>query len=353
MNDLFPFDDSFNPEQPVLPNDQELSSYLFSDIDLGILPLDNSLNNFTLQQNNSDNHIISPQSGSINLIKKRTNPEYDESKKITQKRKRKEKDEKTILKMKLARAEKNRMSAKKSREKKRDYIQMLENEIIMLRRQLAATQQYVYKFQLIERFKNKSGCEVFNTLKIIEDSARNYNKAINDPSLITHIITMNHNEKFEIKIKLIENLAKEMVEIMIPLSVRLISWVIENDVNGYDPNEIVKHMKIPIEKANIMSEYIKCVFPDHKNFDNIKKNVIAKTKEIKDTVKMFVQSQRKVQCELKKLDKCIVKDIIPCVNPRVLDFFSKISPELASRPEFSNFATFELSDNDFTIDNLE
>lgn len=262
----------------------------------------------------------------------------------TKRRRRKPKDEATLQRMRQRRAERNRRAAKASRERTRTYIQALEREVLVLRQHVEIGQCYLMQYAMASRMSCLQSCN------LIKDFRHRMSAGSNE-SFISDLKKC-YQQKLEAKRKALERLTREIVEMTMPLSVRLVVWLAEKNADCYSPEEIAKSIRsgISLERAREISNYFRCLFPQQKNYEDARTQVSRIGVQLKKMVKDFVECQRKIQLAMKEIENYISSVVFPALDPQAVSVFAKLSPELSIKPEFSNLAMYDLTDTSFTID---
>jgi len=267
-------------------------------------------------------------------------------------RKRKQKDEATIIRIKTERAERNRRSAKASRERTHLYIKALEREVLTLRQQVAIDQYYLKLFALDEKHKNPFAREFASIIPTINEAMATSNQPFTNAEFFTETFKRCYQQKLEAKRRALERLTKEMVEMITPFSVRLMMWLAEKNTDCFDAQELAKSIssEISFNQVKEITEYFKCIFPYKKKYEDVKVQVKKINEHLKVIVKDLIECQKRLQIEMKTIENFITTVIFPDLGPKAIEAFSKLSPKLATKPEFSNFALHDLTSASFTIE---
>ena len=84
---------------------------------------------------------------------------------------------------KAMRAEKNRQFAKESRERRRKYVQNLEQEVNQLKEEIESYKIRLKKYELIEKFKTPIGFELYDTIVSIYKEMHDNNEPVTNQNL--------------------------------------------------------------------------------------------------------------------------------------------------------------------------
>lgn len=243
------------------------------------------------------------------------------------------------------RAEKNRKFAKESRDRKRKYIQDLEAEVKHLREQLESRSQILKKYELLEKYSNIFGKEVYSTLVSVYREMHNAQQPANDHSVFVETLKRKVNEALEEQNHVLAQITRVMMRIMLPLPLRVAAWLSEKDVDLHDCEKALDKLgpEIPIEHAKMIVSYMKELYPDKNKYCEMQVNLANTGKKIKSLIKQMIECTSKVQTELGNYGKYLDTVIVPYSQPRLLGVLSNLSPCFNHIPELSDNAILQTS----------
>ena len=253
---------------------------------------------------------------------------------------------------KALRAEKNRRYAKDSRERKRKYVEDLENKLKETEYELGIIKERLKKYELLEEYKDSLGYGFYDALsKVCKEIHEN-----NQPLTNKESFTQNLNNAFKEIIKeqerVLEMLTKTIIEIVMPIHTRITMWLVENNIDCSNPEEVVKFLNpfITIEQAKVISEYWKKQDPDGKKQKELNDFLKKSYKKILNSLQNLIENQNEIRKNLRKCSSQLANNILSHFNPYILEILAKIAPQLATRPEIINCDMLQLVYNSLPSD---
>eukprot|EP00826_Nyctotherus_ovalis_P064505 TRINITY_DN9463_c0_g1_i25.p1 TRINITY_DN9463_c0_g1~~TRINITY_DN9463_c0_g1_i25.p1 ORF type:complete len:319 (-),score=67.24 TRINITY_DN9463_c0_g1_i25:40-996(-) len=203
----------------------------------------------------------------------------------------KSKGEKTVEDRKAKRAEKNRKFAKESRDRKRKYIQDLEAEVKHLREQLEVHKQRLRKYELLEKHGNSLGKEVYNMVVSVYREMNEFKQPLSNHSIFIETFKKKIDEAFEEQRCIITQLSKVMMNIMLPLPLRISVWLSEKQIDLYDCEKALDKLgsEIPTEHIKMLVCYMREVYPDKKKYSEMLINLADTGNKIKSLMKLIIE----------------------------------------------------------------
>eukprot|EP00826_Nyctotherus_ovalis_P031668 TRINITY_DN2536_c0_g1_i16.p1 TRINITY_DN2536_c0_g1~~TRINITY_DN2536_c0_g1_i16.p1 ORF type:complete len:239 (-),score=51.07 TRINITY_DN2536_c0_g1_i16:53-769(-) len=132
---------------------------------------------------------------------------------------------------KARRAETNRMAARANRERKQMYIKRLEAQVDCLQAELVACKARLSKYEIIEQYRSLFGYEIHRSSRRAMQRCCEENKLSTDTVVYTKHVKNEMVAFIQECWKALEELAKSMVEISLPLHWRFLFWLTENNVD--------------------------------------------------------------------------------------------------------------------------
>lgn len=257
----------------------------------------------------------------------------------------KNKGEKTIEDRKAKRAEKNRKFAKESRDRKRKYIQDLEAEVKHLREQLETHKQMLRKYELLEKHGNSLGKEVYNTLVSVYREMNEQRQPLSNHSMFIETFKRKLDEAFEEQMCVLTQLSKAMMNIMLPLPLRISVWLSEKQIDLYDCEKALDKLgsEIPAEHTKMLVGYMRELYPDKKKYSEMLINLADAGSKIKSLMKLIIEHQKKIQNELINYGNYIDTSLLPDFNPRMMELLVGLSPYFSCIPELADYSICQAS----------
>eukprot|EP01022_Parablepharisma_sp_SALTPOND_P012448 TRINITY_DN15_c0_g1_i1.p2 TRINITY_DN15_c0_g1~~TRINITY_DN15_c0_g1_i1.p2 ORF type:complete len:450 (+),score=61.99 TRINITY_DN15_c0_g1_i1:2762-4111(+) len=253
---------------------------------------------------------------------------------------------------KKKRAEKNRKFAKESRDRKRKYVQELEQEVTRLKQQVEYYKTRLSKYDLIEKQRNTFAYEFYATISNVYKEMYEKKQSVTDTALFVKTLEAKFDQCLEERRKALEQLARAMVEVIMPLSTKITMWIAEKNMDVYDPEKVAQAMSpdISLEQAKVLVKYTKMTFPDRKKHNEMQVFMAASGKRIKLLVKQLIECQKKAQVELQKVGQYLKKNVLPNYNVYMIDAFMKAVTHITAKPELSDYAIYQIKDGDFRVE---
>eukprot|EP00826_Nyctotherus_ovalis_P025312 TRINITY_DN1960_c0_g1_i5.p1 TRINITY_DN1960_c0_g1~~TRINITY_DN1960_c0_g1_i5.p1 ORF type:complete len:367 (+),score=96.77 TRINITY_DN1960_c0_g1_i5:154-1254(+) len=251
---------------------------------------------------------------------------------------------------KAMRAEKNRKFAKESRDRKRKYIERLEVELESVKSELAMYKARFSRYERIEKQRNSSSCELYDWLSYSYkemESTEEHKDSTQLASSLKKII----ESSIEERCKAVEDFTKIMLELAMPLVMRMYKMP-SPDKDFCNPKDLMKSLdyKISLEDAQKFLYYVKSIFPEKEQYVKIASAIDASKNKIKGWMKELLNCQKKLQLELKKTYSFFLKNIIKNMQLDALGHIAGVVFYLSKKPEFSNYAIYQIRDKDFSVE---
>jgi len=229
---------------------------------------------------------------------------------------------------KARRAEKNRKFAKESRDRKRKHVQDLENEVKYLREQLENYKQRLKKYELIEKHSNGLGKEVYNTLINIYQEMNRLNLPLTNHSAFVEGLKKKVTETFEEQKCALMQLTRAMVDIALPLPLRMAIWLNENQVDLLDYEKRLENLgaEPPANHIKILVNCIKELCPEKAKYYEMQSDLADIGKRIKSFMKQVIKLQNEIQKELVSYEKYIDTKLVPDGHAQILKVLVSLSP---------------------------
>eukprot|EP00826_Nyctotherus_ovalis_P061462 TRINITY_DN8750_c0_g1_i2.p1 TRINITY_DN8750_c0_g1~~TRINITY_DN8750_c0_g1_i2.p1 ORF type:complete len:223 (+),score=62.72 TRINITY_DN8750_c0_g1_i2:25-669(+) len=155
--------------------------------------------------------------------------------------------------------------------------------------------------------------------------------------------------------KALEELARSMVEISLPMPWRFLFWAMDNNVDILNVQKKFPALKSIIENG-IKKEDTK-IFREallaKMRQEQHKKAFTDSVRKIKKLIKQIVQLQKEVQIELTKITKQIVESFLVNVTPSSGQTMAQLVLLIRNMPEVSDKMVYQLEDSDFSGSSME
>ncbi len=239
--------------------------------------------------------------------------------------------------------ERNVWLARESRERKRLYVEGLEQEVVVLRAELAKKNARLARYELIERQLDIMGDEDRRViLSALEEMTRTKAAEPEFPSILIRKMKAITEERR----KALEQLSHMMLEIAVPFSLRLFLWEAENGVEIFDPvhAEKVLGRKPTVEQMKLLATYAEYAVSCKDTYKELKARAVSAAQRIRKNVKQMVECQKAIQMETLSILRCLRKKVFPEYTKSDAELEIKFIPKLETLPELSNAAIFQLTE---------
>ncbi len=262
----------------------------------------------------------------------------------------KEVDPADLEERKTFRAERNRRFAKESRIRKQKYVTGLEKEVTALKKEVAEYKAKLADYELIDKQRKMTGEECCAILTGTFEAMSRRNAA---PGEFSQIIMKTLDEMVEERRKALEQLARIMLQVAVPLSLRLFLWEADNDIDIFDPVSVGRAMGYAPdgEEVKTIMASLKATYKDRKTYQDMKLHMAEISQSIRGKVRQFVESQKGIQLETLRIWHYMRKHFLSSYSKDQQTASGlKYVPKLQGRPELSDAAIFRIRDEDFSLD---
>ncbi len=156
------------------------------------------------------------------------------------------------------------------------------------------------------------------------------------------------------KRKALEQLSRLILRIVVPVPIRLAMWETQHDPDVFvDQKNAGRAMGYEIRgrKKRKTAGYMETVYRDPKTCDDMRHRIAAISETIRCSAKQMVECQHQLNIEIFKMWLCMKETLIPnLMGNRVATRDMKSFPKFETWPEFSDEATFGITEKDFAID---
>ena len=243
---------------------------------------------------------------------------------------------------KALRAERNKRYAKESRDRKKQYIQYLEKQIIDLKNLIEYYRTKLGKYELIEKYTN---FEYIKNLPVMKSLATTPIKKIiegNSTSIDTNALElMKENQAIALRERqqAMDLLSQKLIEISIPIYARIGFWIKERNLELPDSSEIYPSIAPNFfsDKFDSFDMEVNEISLDSRSHELIENEIKASWDRIKLMIKRFVQCERKLQIEFRNNTAHFQRNILGKCEPKALEGLIKLIPSIISNPEISRF----------------
>jgi hypothetical protein len=248
------------------------------------------------------------------------------------------------LSKKESRAARNKRYAKESRQRKKMYVEGIEHEIVYLRQEVAFYKERLKIYEPIEKFGHTIANQLYEDLNKVQKKTQEFHHNHTDRELFSKEIAESFKKKMNEQRDALKAVMKILVDISLPLPIRVGIWLANNDIKRKEAKEIVEIMKpaITLEQAQAIIDYDKKLDPygvKMKKFNELMKNC---SKNVKDSLKEMIEHQRNILQQFNELadhlnaTKCIY------YNAYTFELHAKMKAQAATRPEIREYGVKEL-----------
>jgi len=231
---------------------------------------------------------------------------------------------------KQTRAERNKRYAKESRDRKKKYIEDLEQQVLILKREVEIYNARLKNYELIEKFKNNIGNEFYEELRKAQK-----NMFINNKEALTKSLRNYCNQLLNEQMDVLRLVTKMLMDISLPIPLRVCMWLSDKNIDQMNAKEIAQMMSpiITLEQAQSIIDYEKKFDPDGVKCKKFRELINTNTKKIKDSLKNIIEQQREIAIVFKDITSFISENTMPYSTPYILEIHAKVNKQLAIKPE--------------------
>ncbi len=251
---------------------------------------------------------------------------------------------------KAVRAEKNRRFARESRERKRRHLRSVEAEVVSLRAELSQYKERFSRYELIEQQRVLSATHKHG---LISSTFEEIARTGADLSQFSRIMVQKTQQIMEERRKALSQLFGLVLQLAVPMSLRLCFWAAENNLDTLSPQSICKRMGYGLseEKMQTLTECLNALrrgSPEEERKHMERTATISRN--IREHVKRMVECQRGTEREIMKMCKGWKAIFMSKYTPELAEKELMFAPKLSGRPELTDQAVFHMSDQDLSLD---
>eukprot|EP01022_Parablepharisma_sp_SALTPOND_P000988 TRINITY_DN105395_c1_g1_i1.p1 TRINITY_DN105395_c1_g1~~TRINITY_DN105395_c1_g1_i1.p1 ORF type:complete len:364 (+),score=22.62 TRINITY_DN105395_c1_g1_i1:182-1273(+) len=228
-------------------------------------------------------------------------------------------EEKTAL-----RAEKNRRFAKESRERKKEYIKSLEEQVNLQKqpaqvKQLKEEVEYYKKklsaYEWIEKQKDVSMSELYKMFSNYREKLASV-ELFEESEVDMHNISAKYMRESEERRKAIMELSRTFVSIVAPITHKYLLWSAEKDLGHHGTSSIASGTGA-VSKGVLQSSV--------RSTQESKRFFASCARQVRSLIKDFITCQRGIQEMIMKIDWHIYQFCLPLANTqRIISFVQKL-----------------------------
>lgn len=250
---------------------------------------------------------------------------------------------------KALRASKNRQFARESRERKLKYFAGLAKEVAVLRKELSKAKARMAEYELIERQRALSGEKGVSGIATAFVAMGRRNA---DISTLTRNIAEEAGRILDERRKALGQLTRMMLQIAVPLPVRLFMWEGENGMDIFNPASVARVMGYPANarEVKIIMASLQETYQTQENYQEANAVMRGLAQSVKKNVRILIDSQRGIQMEAMKLWMYIKEKLMPQFQQnRAAARGMQIVPRMEGRTELSDEIMFGVKEEDFLL----
>eukprot|EP00826_Nyctotherus_ovalis_P047390 TRINITY_DN5445_c0_g1_i11.p1 TRINITY_DN5445_c0_g1~~TRINITY_DN5445_c0_g1_i11.p1 ORF type:complete len:398 (+),score=114.49 TRINITY_DN5445_c0_g1_i11:184-1377(+) len=233
------------------------------------------------------------------------------------------------------RADRNKRYAKESRERKKKYVEGLEQQVKTLRREVEVYKAKLKNYELIEKFKNTLGYEFYDALRKAQNIMLESHKSLTENEIFKQCVNEVFQQLLDEQIDALKLVTKMLVDICLPVPMRVSIWLANKDLEEMDAKAIAKIMSpvISLEQIQAIIDYEKKLDPDGSRYAKFKTTMKKISKSVKDSLKKIVDCQRDIVNQFRELGKFMMGATFAYHSPYILEMHAKMDIQLSMNPE--------------------
>eukprot|EP00826_Nyctotherus_ovalis_P056662 TRINITY_DN7694_c0_g1_i4.p1 TRINITY_DN7694_c0_g1~~TRINITY_DN7694_c0_g1_i4.p1 ORF type:complete len:338 (+),score=56.75 TRINITY_DN7694_c0_g1_i4:140-1153(+) len=187
-------------------------------------------------------------------------------------------------------AERNKRYAKESRERKKKYVEGLEQQVVLLRQEVEFYQAKLRNYETIEKFKNTLGYEFYEALNKAYAYMREANQPLTNEQLFKDNLCKAFGQVLEEQTKALRTIGKMIMDVSLPAHVRILFWMTEKSVNKMEVSEVVKTLSpiLTLEQANHLNEFREMIYPEEVKYNEFDDMIKTASKKIKEALRQII-----------------------------------------------------------------
>ena len=242
------------------------------------------------------------------------------------------------------RREQNRISARESRKKKKEYMKTLEAEIQRLKEAIEECRDWACCNMGIQNLSSRNNYDEINQLKAnVRNDLDKIAWAVgsNDPSIQTEIETLylNYGVGSEERRKTIQGLYKEIIENSIPALDCYLLMSAQNNTEFF--SEKIAQNEDNIEGCVNLNKSEKAILIE------LKKTIKGSYAELSKSIKTLINAKKDLQLKIIKFDEIIYNNIVKKFDAKTMANFLIWVQNRSEKLEFTNQLLFGLTKKDF------
>eukprot|EP00826_Nyctotherus_ovalis_P051140 TRINITY_DN6377_c0_g4_i1.p1 TRINITY_DN6377_c0_g4~~TRINITY_DN6377_c0_g4_i1.p1 ORF type:complete len:386 (+),score=93.17 TRINITY_DN6377_c0_g4_i1:62-1159(+) len=192
--------------------------------------------------------------------------------------------------MLLTKAEKNKIYAKESRERKKIYIESLEQQVKHLKQKVEIYKARLKDYETIEKFKNTLGYEFYEALNKAYTYMREANQPLTNEPLFKVNFCKALNQVLEEQTNALKTIGKMVVDVALPTHIRVLLWMTEKNIDRMEASEMVKtlHPILTLEQAQAVVKFRNTIDPEGVNYKELDNMIKESSKEIKKPLRQII-----------------------------------------------------------------
>ena len=349
-------DDPFNPDGSLFPRVREEPDFY--------------TNSPSFFGNSSSGHIDDYGSDNLNFMlpQAHEDPELSNESKITDNRQSKTKEKletkrctKKIFTMitetdikKQIRAERNRILAKESRDRKKNYIAYLESKVNELQNLVDIYKRKLSKYELIDKYANFTEINSFPSVhQILKECTAMETHTLDSRKYCAELLSQRHEKIINERNTAVESLIKKLIDAILPLPARFGLWLREFNVDFDNMNNLkeVFGPNAPLDQFKILKDMTEKMWDNKEKMKEFRTKVMIYWDNIKNMIKKFLEDEAKLKLEFARISEFMKNTLLSKFEPQFLSPFTKLIPFIASKPEIVNYADSIIAKTRLEVEN--
>eukprot|EP00826_Nyctotherus_ovalis_P043125 TRINITY_DN4511_c0_g1_i1.p1 TRINITY_DN4511_c0_g1~~TRINITY_DN4511_c0_g1_i1.p1 ORF type:complete len:394 (+),score=82.70 TRINITY_DN4511_c0_g1_i1:71-1183(+) len=235
----------------------------------------------------------------------------------------------------LTRAERNKRYARESRERRRQYVEELEQQVRSLRHEVEFYKARLKSYETIEKLKNTWGYEFYEVLNKAYTCMREANQPLSNKPVLREKLHKAFSQVLKEQENALKAIGRMIVDVSLPAHVRTIFWMCERKANVMGASDIAKTLGpiITLEQAQAFFEFKKSIDPEGAKNKELAEKAKVIYARLKESVRQIITCLKDILLIHKAIVDSYKTIKFSHYNPYFLEMRAWIDSQLMARPE--------------------